>query len=318
MNNDILQRYIKGEASQEEKDAIGTWLDADDKNKQDFLLQRGIYDAIIWNSKKEEHSEHLRKKEQTFVIRRKLVRELLKIAAVFLLALGCYSLFLSPKSDMTGAIALQSVHAPAGERAEITLSDGTKVWLNAKSTLTFPNQFEKTDRIVELDGEAYFDVTHDENKKFIVKTHLYDIKVFGTEFNVNAYSENNYFETALINGSVEVTSDKTGEKIILEPDKRVYTDTESNRLLLADIGQQDQFLWRNGLLYFEDQKVEDILEKLELYYDVTIEVKNTTILTHRYTGKFWTNDGVEQILRVLQLRHNFKYTKENMNKITIY
>lgn len=316
MDHDILQQYIEGSLNQQEKEDVAKWLDADEKHMQEFLLLRGLYDATLWNKQDGFADEQSNEKKPYKKRSPKIVYEFLKIAAVFLLALGCYHLFIYTKSHDNSNIALQTVYAPEGQRAEVVLSDGTKVWLNAKSSITFPNQFTNNDRIVELNGEAYFDVTHDDAKKFVVKTEKYQVMVHGTEFNVHAYGNSEEFETALIKGSVEVVSNSTKESIMLSPNSRVYED--NNRLVLTDIESQDQFLWKKGILYFENQDVNDLFKKLELYYDVKIEVKNKEILTHQYTGKFWTKDGVEHVLKVLQLRHNFKYTKDDMNNITIY
>lgn len=319
MNHDELQRYIEGNSSQQEKEEIARWLDADEKHMQEFLLLRNMYDATLWSKtnvsyklKKEELSEGDKRYTNKRV---KIAREFLKIAAVFLVALGCYHLLLSSRLNVADTMTQQTVYAPEGQRAEVVLSDGTKVWLNAKSSLTFPNLFSENERAVELNGEAYFDVTHDDSKKFIVKTNTYQVKVHGTEFNVNAYN-NESFETALIKGSVEVISNATNESIMLSPSEKVYT--ENNKLKLTNIENQDQFLWKKGILYFDNQNVVKLFKKLELYYDVNIEVRNKDILKHRYTGKFWTKDGVEHVLKVLQLRHSFKYTKDDMNNIIIY
>jgi ferric-dicitrate binding protein FerR (iron transport regulator) len=323
MDHEILQRYIEGNSTQQEKEDVARWLDADEKHMQEFLLLRNVYDVSLWRGKdtfakiEEEHSDENGNSNNKRRI--KLVREFLKIAAVFLLALGCYHLFLSPGMKIQNTnVALQTVYAPEGQRAEVVLSDGTKVWLNAKSSITFPNDFSGAERLVKLDGEAYFDVTHDDLKKFVVKTDEYQVKVHGTEFNVNAYSNSSVFETALIAGSVEVVSNATAESIMLSPNKKVYA--ENNKLVLTDLESQDQFLWKKGILFFENQDVKDIFEKLELYYDVKIEVRNREILSNKYqyTGKFWSKDGIEHVLKVLQLRHNFKYTKDEMNNITIY
>jgi ferric-dicitrate binding protein FerR (iron transport regulator) len=205
---------------------------------QEFLLLRNIYDVSLWRGKdtfakiEEEHSDENGNSNNKRRI--KLVREFLKIAAVFLLALGCYHLFLSPGMQIQSTnVALQTVYAPEGQRAEVVLSDGTKVWLNAKSSITFPNDFSGAERLVKLDGEAYFDVTHDDLKKFVVKTDEYQVKVHGTEFNVNAYSNSSVFETALIAGSVEVVSNATAESIMLSPNKKVYA--QNNKLVVTDL-----------------------------------------------------------------------------------
>ncbi len=320
MDQEILQRYIEGNSTTEEKEAIARWLDADEKNMKEFLLLRSIYDATLWNDKNSfSHTNIIlnpnadgrnKKRKITSVI------EFLKIASVFLLAFGCYYLFLSEKTTrIVTKMPIQSIYAPEGQRAEVVLSDGTKVWLNAKSKLYFPDRFEKEERIVELDGEAYFDVAHDENKQFIVKTKIHHIKVYGTEFNVKAYNNSNIFETSLIKGSVEVFSICTNQSVLLLPGTKVYL--KNNDLISCSIENHDQFLWKEGILFFENEIAEDILERLELYYDVNIEVRNKELLTNRYTGKFRTKDGIDHILKVLQLYHNFAYTKDEMNNIII-
>jgi len=305
MENHILQKYIEGRATPQEKEEIVRWIEASDENRQTYLIQRNIYDATLWSD-----TPVVRKR--TSIRIKSVVYELLKIAAVFLLALGCFYFLTRDKQEEVQEIAslqMQSIYVPEGQRAEVSLGDGTKVWLNAKTTLTFPVQFDGEERRVELDGEGYFDVAHDEKHHFIVQTNKYQVKVLGTEFNIKAYSHQPYFETALLRGAVEVYTDNSDEKVLLTPDTYIYE--KEGRLIQTILVNHDQFLWKEGIIAFENESVKDIFSKLELYYDVKIEVKNTRILDFPYTGKFRTKDGVEHVLRVLQLRHKFSYTKDN-------
>jgi ferric-dicitrate binding protein FerR (iron transport regulator) len=313
MNNETLQRYIDGISSQQEKDIVVRWLDANEENRRDFLILRRINDAVLWSDTE--------KIDQTFAGKEKGLKpvyELLKIAAVFLILLGGYHLLFSRKPQPQELpVVTQTIYVPEGQRAEIKLVDGTTVWLNAKTTLSFPNHFSGTERRVELNGEAYFNVARDESMKFVVQTEHYQVNVLGTEFNVKAYQQNHQFETALMKGSVEISSGQTGEKIRLTPDHRVYT--QNGRLVRAALSNHDSFLWKEGIIAFEKESMKDIFDKLQLYYDVRIEVKNNVIPADPYTGKFRTKDGVEHVLNVLQLRHKFKYTKDNdSNTIVIY
>jgi ferric-dicitrate binding protein FerR (iron transport regulator) len=314
MNNYILQRYIEGDASQEEKEAMAEWLDADEKNKQEFLALRRIYDASLWNETGETTEEPTHQKKKL-----RFVYELLKVAAVFILAIGAYHLFYAvhPTKQEAPAVSMQTVYAPEGQRTEILLADGTKVWLNTHTSLTFPNQFSATERRVELNGEAYFEVTRDESKQFIVAAKGYQIKVLGTEFNVKAYLQDDIFETALLKGSVEVSSDQTGEKIVLTPNRMAYA--VNGRLRESELRHSEHFLWKEGIIAFENESVEDIFEIIQHYFDIKIEIRNRSILKDRYTGKFRTKDGIEHVLNVLQLRHKFSYTKDkDINTIIIY
>lgn len=308
-----LQRYIEGISSPEERIEVARWLDASEKNMEEFRLLHSIYDATIWiDAEGSAKKRPLRKRG--FI----LFRECLKIAAVFLVAFGLYSwLFPTWQEEEQQLLAMKSMYVPEGQRAEISLTDGTKVWLNAQTSLSFPERFTGDERQVFLDGEAYFDVSPDEERKFIVRTNRYDIAVLGTEFNVKAYGKTDYFETSLIEGSVEITSGITKESLVLTPNTRGYT--ENGRLQKGSILNYDLFLWREGIIAFENELVKDIFNQLQLYYDVDIEVRNTSILNYPYTGKFRTKDGVEHVIKVLQLRHKFTYTKDNeINKIVIY
>ncbi|MDR1556981.1 MAG: FecR domain-containing protein [Tannerellaceae bacterium] len=310
MDTDILQRYIEGNASQAEKEAVAKWLDAGRENRREFLLLRHMYDATLWSETESVASGKTVQRKLSV----KIASECLKVAAIFLLAFAfCYFLS-SRKEDLAVS---QTVYTPEGQRTEITLTDGTQVILNAKTRFTFPNRFEGTERKVELDGEAYFKVPEDKSKPFIVTTRDYQIKVLGTEFNVNAYRIEAYFETALLKGSVEVISRHTSETIRLMPNQYVYT--ENKQLKLAYLQNHNHFLWREGIIAFEDEPITDVLEKMQLYYDIRIDVKNQTLYGERYSGKFRTKDGIEHVLKVLKLRYKFKYTRDNeSNIITIY
>lgn len=317
MNQELLHRYIAGDATSKEKEEIVRWIDADKENFKEFLAQRKLYDIFIGQQELipaaiDPVSLDAKRKRWGF---RKATVELMKIAAILILSFGALYLFVTDKNSLEPAV-MQTVFVPPGQRAELTLIDGTKVWLNAKTTFTFPSKFTDSTRNVILDGEGYFSVTKDVERPFFVQTEKYGIKVLGTEFNVTAYSGTSFFETALVKGTVEVFSPVTPSKIELSPNMRTY---EKNGVLKTGmIEHPSYFLWKEGLICFFDEPVGKMIEKLELYYDVTIDVRNRELLRNRYSGKFRIKDGVEHVLKVLQLRHAFTYTKDNdLNLITI-
>lgn len=311
MHTEQLIKYIEGDATQEEKDAIARWLDQDENNWTEFLALRKMHDFTLGQLDKTAEKPFSPAKKE----KKNIIAEILKIAAVFILSFSCFYLFNRP--EQAEEIVMHTIHVPAGQRAELSLADGTNVWLNANTTLKYPNRFSGSKREVELDGEAYFSVEHDPNHEFIVHTEQYAIKVLGTEFNVSAYSDNMLFETSLVKGEVEVFSLKTNEFVKLSAGNRVFL--ENGKLTKAPIRHFSHFLWKNGLISFENERMETILEKLRLYYDVNIEVKNKKILNLRYTGKFWTKDGVEHVIKVIKIHANFEYTKDSeKNMIMIY
>ncbi len=314
MNQELLNKYIAGDATPEEKEEVARWLDADKKNMKEFLALRKLYDISIWQQEQTPVAKDnlsLGNKRWTL---RSASFELAKVAAIFILAFTIvYSFLINEDND---SAKMQTIFVPPGQRAELTLTDGTKVWLNAKTTFTFPDKFTANNRRVTLDGEGYFDVTKNPEKPFIVNTERYDIKVMGTEFNVTAYSGSSVFETSLLKGAVEVFSPAKDTKVSLEPHMRTY---EENGILKKDtIEHENYFLWKEGLICFYDEPVDKMIKKLQLYYDVKIDVQNKTLLNNRYSGKFRTKDGVEHVLKVLQLNNKFSYKKDNdRNLITI-
>lgn len=311
MDLNLLQKYIAGDATFEEKEEIVRWLETDKKNMKEFLALRKMYDFSIW----QEAESSRRTSYGTKKPLNKIVLEIMKIAAVFILAFGVLYTLQKEKSEIQDT-AMQTIFVPAGQRAELTLTDGTKVWLNAKTTFTFPNHFTDKNRQVVLDGEGYFHVAKNTKKPFTVKTQNYNITVLGTEFNVMAYSGSPLFETALIKGSVEVSSPANNRKIALKPNTRTYQ--ENGILKKGAIENTGHFLWREGIISFDNEPVEKIIEQLQLYYDVTIQVGNKELFKNSYSGKFRIKDGVEHVLKVLQLNNKFIYQKnDDLNLITI-
>jgi len=140
-----------------------------------------------------------------------------------------------------------------------------------------------------------------------VKTTRYDIKVLGTEFNVQAYKDKDAFETALLKGSVQIESQKCEKHILLKPNSKM--NLENGQVRITPITQYNTYRWKEGLLCFDNNTISEIFEKLELYFDVTIIVQNNQLLNSRYSGKFRIDDGVEQVLKTLQLRTEFQYEK---------
>lgn len=312
MNNELLQKYISGDVTEAEKQRIVQWIEESPENMREYMAQRKLYDIALWRT--EPAMEVKRQEKRKFTLR-SVGMELIKMAAVFALALagGYYMMEMRPDKPEP----LQSLYVPAGQRAELMLADGTKVWLNSRSSLTFPGSFDGDTRQVKLDGEGYFDVAKNAECPFIVETNQYNVRVLGTEFNVKAYAVDSVWETSLLKGAVEILRpDAEGNGLRLEPN--TMARLEGDHLVKGRIKNLNHFLWREGLICFNNITVGEMFKKLELYFGVNIEVKNDRILKNRYTGKFRTSDGVEHVLKVLRLRNEFTYTKDDeTNVITI-
>jgi len=315
MDKELLLRYIEGFASIEEKIEVTNWLDAHPDNMKEYLTLRKLHDIMIWQQAATIKSEEKKNGKSSIQHLKSIYSEVLKIAAVLLVAfLGSWYFFTEFRNQ--DSVVMQTLRVPAGQRAEITLVDGTKVWLNAKTTLLFPSRFTEKNREVKIDGEGFFEVTANKSQPFIVKTNRFDVKVWGTKFNLMAYSEKNIFETSLLEGSVEVMKSNDTQGVMIKPDERI--SFVNNQLVVAPIIYPNHFLWREGIISFNDESFPELVSKLELYFDMKVEVKNDKILDYRCTGKFRTKDGVEHILKVLQLSNKFSFKiDEKMNVITI-
>lgn len=313
MNTELLQKYISGNATETEKQHVTEWMQESPENMREYMAQRKLYDIALWRTKPVIEENKQQKKRFTL---RTLWIEAAKVAAIFaIILLGTH--YWSEKHQVQKSESLQSIHVPAGQRAELMLADGTKVWLNSLSTLTFPGNFDGDIRNVKLDGEGYFAVTKNAKQPFIVETNKCNVKVLGTEFNVMAYATDSIWETALLEGAVEILSPGTSVSgMRLEPN--TMASLKGNKLIKERIKAPEHFLWREGLICFNNVSVKDMLEKLKLYYGVDIIINNTKILNNHYSGKFRTRDGLEHVLKVLKLNNKFTYKKDDeKNVITI-
>jgi len=217
----------------------------------------------------------------------------------------------------TTEVKFNSILVPAGQRVKFTLEDGTSVWLNSQTSLTYPVTFAENERRVDVEGEALFDVAKDEARPFIVSCKRVDIEALGTQFNVYDYPSEKYSRISLIEGKVSVYSPKKPDvKVELNPDEEVTVG--NGKMSVGKIPNNDYFLWRDGIYSFDNERFEIILRKLELYYDISIEVQDRKMLDWRYTVKFRQRDGIDEIMYLLRRIHKFSFKKDNENnRITI-
>ena len=310
MNKDILYKFFEGNASFEEEAAVKQWMEESAENRLAFLKERKLFDAMLLLG----NEEIIKNGKKRFSINLSSLRtELIKIAAVVAITLGG-SYFYYQSSLEKELMAMQTITVPAGQRINITLGDGTNVWLNARTSLSYPVKFGKNNRQVVLDGEAYFDVTKDKSKPFIVQTDNYNVEVLGTQFDVNAYSETGEFETTLMSGSVKVASasDST-QKITLKPNNKVFL--QDGKLHVTAVDDYNPYRWKEGLICFKNETFTSIMKDFEKYYGLTIQVKNKNVFKYVYTGKFRQTDGIDYALRVLQKDIKFTYQRDDENQI---
>lgn len=167
------------------------------------------------------------------------------------------------------------LNTPKRGQYQIDLSDGSRVWLNASSSLKFPKEFRGSERLVELTGEAYFEISHDKKKPFKVITNLFSekgqvIEVLGTKFNVNAYKEDNAIKTTLLEGSVKVKIAADATSQLLKPRQQSIIRAESTVIATKEVNVEHVMAWKKGDFIFDDEDLESIMHKVSRWYDVEV------------------------------------------------
>ncbi|WP_455601950.1 FecR family protein [Bacteroides rodentium] len=306
MDKDLLARFFEGNASLQEEMQIREWMEASPENYQAFFKERKMFDAMTLLTEEGSNS----RSDKLAVFKGGWFRKLVEMAAVIAITIAI-TVFYQQSSDKTHLLAMQKIMVPAGQRISLELSDGTQVWLNSRTKIEYPASFVGDDRKVKLDGEAYFEVTKDTHKPFIVETSKGNIEVLGTKFNVEAYSEGQTFATALMEGSVKV---KRGNMhYTLCPNQLAYL--KNGKMNIAPIEDFNLYRWREGLICFKNESFPNIIKKFEKYYGVDIRIENSAVVNYHCTGKFRQSDGVLYALRVLQKDVNFTFKRDEDNHI---
>ena len=319
--NEQINKYFNGELSFLERLELLRKI-RDDKELEGVFIQYQNLEALLSVRGREGDCEEGRTDYQKFIsvrkrhtFRKKLIRYSCYAATVIIiLACGWISatFYESGSCDSNNEI-----YAPAGQRACVTLNDGTIVWLNACSRLTYPSRFKGGQRKVTLVGEAFFDVAKNPSKPFIVSAGALDIRALGTKFNVFCHPKSGYICTSLLEGSVAVYEpDKEKQGVVLKPENQACY--QGGKIQVKRIGDLEDFSWKEGIYSFHREPLGTIVQKLGLYFDTSIQISDTALLKKEYTGKFRQVDGIDEILRIIQKIHPFKIKKDTVtHAITI-
>lgn len=198
------------------------------------------------------------------------------------------------------------MEVPRGAEYSFVLPDGTKVWLNADSKLKFPEQFRGPRRFVELSGEAYFEVTHDEMRPFVVHSDNIDVKVLGTEFCIRSYRDRPTLAT-LVQGNVEVT-DQSGCQTVLQPGQQA--ETFGGSTTVREVETIYYTAWKDGYFVFENTPLEEIMEELSLWYDCQYFFLNPVAAQIRITARLKKYDEIDVLLNILTKTNEVQIEKK--------
>ncbi len=308
----ILYRFFAGEASDAEKQQIKTWLEEDDEHQQELLNERAFFNAILLG---DERRVERNNRKVVYRMMKYIGCHSLQWVAVFILAFVSAYFWLDVHYKKLEE-AVHVISVPLGQRANLVLADGTKVCLNAGSTLSYPAVFADDIRQVELDGEAYFEVTENKDTPFVVHTQMCDVEVLGTKFNVDAYADNETFSAALMEGKIKVDNNYLCSDVVhLSPRQQV--SLKNGRLDVKPIVDYGIYRWKEGLICFTNVDFIELMKRIEKYYGVKLVVENVRLVERVFSGKFRISDGIDNLLRVLQKDAHFDF-EHSEDRNTIY
>lgn len=245
---------------------------------------------------------------------KKLWVSFMKYAAVFVVAILLSGGFFLIRSSFKMADSYACISAPNGQISNVTLFDGTNVWLNAGSNLKYKQSFGSKNREVFLEGEAFFSVTKDKKNPFIVHAGSSQIKVYGTEFNVKAYKNEPIIETVLVEGKVEFLTD--AESVMMKPGEQLRFSKGSGDLETNEVNTEDFTSWKGGKIYFNNETLLNLTKQMERWYEVSFLFEEEHIKDYRFSGVIDKNRSLEYTLKIIQEINKVKF-KTNKEQISI-
>ena len=329
--DELIANYLTEGLDKNALDELKTWIAASAENQQYFIRQREIWFSAVSREAasvydKDKAFENFRnrvesQKEIQSTSRRGFsLSALWRYAAVvaIIIAVGCIS-YWQGEVNVKDTFADISVEAPLGSKTKLYLPDGTLVWLNAGSRMTYSQGFGVDNRKVELEGEGYFEVKRNEKIPFFVKTKDLQLQVLGTKFNFRDYPEDHEVVVSLLEGKVGLNNLLREEKeAVLSPDERAVVNKANGLLTVESVTASNASQWTDGYLFFDEELLPDIAKELERSYNVKIHIANDSLKTFRFYGNFVRREqNIQEVLEALASTEKMQYKIEERN-ITIY
>jgi len=314
MNEDIIIKYLQGQCTREEEDLFLKWLQESSENKAAFYEQKALLnyrkvkhfgsDELLNQATARFHSNvrdaASRRKKQVYL-------RFVRYAAVFLFMMAVPAIlykagYLGNHSELITVSIAQT-----DSTKFVSLSDGSRVWLNSNSSITYPKSFSNHERNVQLTGEAYFEVSHDSLHPFKVQTHNIQVKVLGTSFNVRSYSSEKNTETLLVEGKVVIQNKQGNNLSMLTPGQLAEYDKTNQFLSIKAVDPAGYTAWRHGLIVCTNATLDDITGKLSELYQLHFTVKGVSAQHTSYNFSFRKGQSIYKVLDMLGFIAPIKY-----------
>ena len=316
---DLIVKYLNNELSHEERNALNQWLSKSNRNRK-------VFENIVnhWNISEEDVSEAKSRAYATIVssnqpihVSEKRVRSgwgILKYAAVvfLFLSVSIYLLKVNTSEEHIASVEEEREvvkQTSRGQMLSITLPDQTKVKLNAGSKLSYPERFDDDLRVVALEGEAFFEVTRDEERPFHIETEELDVEVLGTSFSVRTDKNDENPMVAVRSGKVMVREILRSKSVLLTQNQFAVLDNDA--LIFKDIDEYELFFgWVDKQLVFKEESLQEVLKKISKWFDVDFEVSKKFTNTRDFTGSY-DNPTLNQVMQSLSFAYEFNYEIKN-------
>lgn len=319
---DIFKRYINGLYTHADVKAICQTLRSEEGYQKIEKEMDGVWKELPLPADLPDNNElykkeaqalltHINKKKRSFSLS-PLLKYVAIIALMTTVGLGIYS-FRTYRADKV-ILAYTKVSVRNGEQEQVTLPDGTIVTLNSGTTLRYPNDFATDMRLVEMDGEAFFNVKRDESKPFVVRTHDADVKVLGTSFNVKAYQEDEQLAVSVKTGKVQVDMPDTQMRLV--PNEQITVNKVSGEIVKRAEDVAKVTAWIEGGLYFNKTPIHSVVRDLERMYNTTIELDPQTTFDEYIYGEH-DNSSLEAVLSAIQYSTGIQHKRVD-DRIVLY
>jgi len=317
----LIANRLLGTISEEEGLFLDDWIEQSIENRRLFSEQKRLWNLFEIHQKVQKIDES--KAYQTIsnqLFTRKKINILVwiqRVAAILLLpviAMSAFYLYFERSNHEQLTTVYNTVETPLGMRSSLMLPDGTKVWLNAGSKISYPVLFSDDCRKVSLSGEAYFEVKKDKKWPFMVSAKNMNILVSGTIFNCNAYPENDQIQTVLVEGEVSLVNSSATVNVTMRPGELATFSNNNHQVIKVKTDLQKYVAWKSGKLMFRDDKMNMVVEKLERWYNVEFEIQDSEIANYVYTATF-IDESLDQVLKMLTLSAPIRYTISERNKL---
>lgn len=309
--------YIRNEVSPDEKAAVEAWACASAENEKALLdiaciyyARSGFSSGMRWSTEKAYRKVMDRINRRRFMLRIDWRAAAAAVAALFIINAG---LWIMRIPDIRGNIVLSSNDE---KKVEYTLPDGTVVYLNRNSSLIFPVRYEKRERRVILDGEAYFDVAHNSGKPFVVTTgNDVEIRVLGTKFNLEAYASDSIVRASLLEGRISMhIGDGTseGRQLFMEPNDEICYNTQTDAVVRNNDSMLSGIEWMNNTFVFRDTPLPEVIRQLSHNFGTNFTIEDVELRTYLFTGTF-DNRELPLILEYMKISSGIDIQVEHPN-----